>query len=136
MINDRSTLPVSQRMYPLLGLNLLCLLSQQKIAEFHMEIELLDIDVVFSNIYIKHPVTIEQCLMEGSYNKIWLAKANVPAEDYLFFMEILESTIRKEIGACCEVSYKSLPIADLASLLYFKTPQEVAAFCSEVNMIF
>lgn len=127
-------LPVSQRMFPLIGLNLLRLLAQSKIAEFHTEIESLDIDVILTNIYIKHPVQVEECLMEGSYNKIWLAKSNVPAEEYLFFMDILVTTIQREIAACCEKAYESIPIADAATLLYFKNTEEVVSFSKSVRL--
>lgn len=120
-------------MYPLIGLNLLRLLSQSKTAEFHTEIESLDIDVILNNIYIKHPVQVEQCLMEGSYNKIWLSKANVPAEEYLFFMDILVHTIQKEIAGCCESAYERIPIADAASLLYFKSNADVMTFAKTVT---
>ena len=51
--------------YELLGLNLLCLLSQNRIADFHMELERLDPTQLHSNIYLKHPVSLEQYLMEG-----------------------------------------------------------------------
>ncbi|KAF6035915.1 PSMD8 [Bugula neritina] len=32
--------------------------------------------------------------MEGSYNKVFVARGNVPAETYTFFMNILVGTIR------------------------------------------
>lgn len=80
-------------MFPLLGLNLLRLLAQNNIAEFHTELESLELDQL-SNIYIKHPIQVEQCLMEGSYNKVWNSRSNVPAEDYAFFIDILMGTIR------------------------------------------
>lgn len=57
-------------MYPLLGLNLLFLLSQNRVAEFHIELELLPIDKILNNVYIQHPVSLEQYIMEGSYNKV------------------------------------------------------------------
>lgn len=81
-------------MYPLLGLNLLCLLAQGRISDFHMHLELIDPALINDNIYIKHPVKIEQSLMEGSYNKVWSARQDVPAEEYLVFMDILMNTIR------------------------------------------
>ena len=34
------------------------------------ELELLPVKELQSNIYIKHPVSMEQYLMEGSYNKV------------------------------------------------------------------
>ena len=87
-------LPESPFMYQLLGLNLLCLLSQNRVAEFHTELERLPYREIQNNVYIKHPVNLEQYIMEGSYNKVILAKGNVPAESFKFFMEILLDTVR------------------------------------------
>lgn len=81
-------LPDSPFQYQLLGLNLLCLLSQvlnkvsvryihpsillsqNRVAEFHTELERLPAKEVQNNVYIKHPVSLEQYIMEGSYNKV------------------------------------------------------------------
>jgi 26S proteasome regulatory subunit N12 len=54
----------SPRMYMILGLNLLRLLAQSKISEFHTELEAIG-SKQLKNLYINHPVTIEQALMEG-----------------------------------------------------------------------
>ncbi|KAI8817967.1 COP9 signalosome [Fimicolochytrium jonesii] len=130
--NDYSKqLPESARTYPLLGLNLLRLLAQNRISEFHTELELINPDQLNDNVYIRHPIQIEQCLMEGSYNKVWHSRANVPAEEYLFFIDILMGTIRDEIARCSEKAYDSLPIPDAATLLYFKSESEVTAFATE-----
>lgn len=63
-------LPESAFKYQLLGLNLLFLLSQNRVAEFHTELELLPADHIQNDVYIRHPLSIEQYLMEGSYNKV------------------------------------------------------------------
>ena len=55
-----------------------------------------------NNIYIKHPVSLEQYIMEGSYNKVLSLKGNVPAESYNFFFDILLNTVREEIASCLE----------------------------------
>jgi 26S proteasome regulatory subunit N12 len=78
----------------LLGLNLLCLLAKNRLSEFHTELELLSPKDIQTNIYIKHPVSLEQYLMEGSYNKVFLSKGNVPAPSYNYFIDILLRTIR------------------------------------------
>ena len=52
--------------------------------------------------YIKHPVSLEQYIMEGSYNKVLSLKGNVPAESYNFFFDILLNTVRDEIASCLE----------------------------------
>nr|DBA20662.1 TPA: hypothetical protein GDO54_017421 [Pyxicephalus adspersus] len=87
-------LPESAYNHQLLGLNLLFLLSQNRVAEFHTELERLPAKDIQANVYIKHPVSLEQYLMEGSYNKVFLAKGNIPAESYTFFIDILLDTIR------------------------------------------
>lgn len=66
----QNQLPESDFKYQLLGLNLLFLLSQNRIAEFHTELELLPVDHIQTDVYIRHPLSIEQNLMEGSYNKV------------------------------------------------------------------
>merc|ERR1712013_865455 len=73
--DHQGDLPDSPFQYQLLGLNLLCLLSQNRVAEFHTELERLPAHEVQSNVYIKHPVSLEQYIMEGSYNKVILTVA-------------------------------------------------------------
>lgn len=124
-------LPPSQRMYPLLGLNLLHLLAQNRISDFHAQLERIDADILLSNVYIKHPVQLEQCLMEGSYNKVLRSRADVPAEEYLFFMDMLMGTIRNEIASCSEVAYESLPIQNASSMLFAKDSSDLMKFCQE-----
>uniref|UniRef100_A0A8V5GVL9 26S proteasome non-ATPase regulatory subunit 8 n=1 Tax=Melopsittacus undulatus TaxID=13146 RepID=A0A8V5GVL9_MELUD len=91
----QEALPESASKHQLLGLNLLFLLSQNRVAEFHTELERLPAPDIQGNVYIRHPVSLEQYLMEGSYNKVFLAKGNIPAESYTFFIDILLDTIRE-----------------------------------------
>ncbi|KAL7748480.1 regulatory particle non-ATPase [Sorochytrium milnesiophthora] len=129
-------LPESPRQYMLLGLDLLRLLSQNRIAEFHARLELIDPDQLMagsSNVYIRHPVQVEQCLMEGSYNKVWSGRGNVPAPEYIYFIDILMETVRHEIASCSEKSYTSLPLNDAGTLLFFKNKDELVQFCQERN---
>jgi 26S proteasome regulatory subunit N12 len=121
----QSALPPSAHMYQLLGLNLLCLLSQNRVAEFHTEMELLPADQIAKNVYIIHPVSLEQWLMEGSYNKVFLSKGNVPAESYTFFIDLLLETIRKEIAECIEKAYERVSLKEAARILFLKDPKSV-----------
>ena len=91
-----SILPPSQREYPIRGLNLIRLLIQKRIADFHTTIESLPLsaDEIASNPFIQHPVNLELWLMEGSYSKVWNAREEAPAEEYKFFVESLMGTIR------------------------------------------
>ena len=63
-------------MYKLLGLNLLYLLSVNRVSEFHTELELLSADVIQKNKYVQPVLALEQYIMEGRYNKIFVAKAS------------------------------------------------------------
>jgi 26S proteasome regulatory subunit N12 len=90
----RNEITESPYKYQLIGLHLLCLLARNRLAEFHTELELLNPKLIQTNIYIRHPVSLEQYLMEGSYNKVFLSKGNVPSPSYNFFMDILLQTIR------------------------------------------
>ncbi|KAI8814535.1 COP9 signalosome [Cladochytrium replicatum] len=125
-------LPPSQQMLRVLGLNLLRLLAQNRISEFHTELEQIDA-AQMDSVYIKHPVEIEQSLMEGSYNKVWKNRSNVPAEEYVFFIDILMKTIRHEIASCSEKAYSSLPISDAVTLLYFTSEDDLLSFAKERN---
>jgi len=117
----------------LLGLNLLCLLSQNRVAEFHTELERLSIHDILNSVYIQHPICIEQYLMEGNYNKLFLAKGNVPAKNYSFFMNILLDTIRDEIADCMETSYTSIAVDECKRMLYFESSSSFKRYVVKRN---
>ncbi|KAJ4835009.1 26S proteasome non-ATPase regulatory subunit 8 A [Turnera subulata] len=86
-------LPPSPQEHMILGLNLLRLLVQNRIAEFHTELELLS-PTALENPCIKHAVELEQSFMEGAYNRVLSAKQNVPYKTYDYFMDLLAKTVR------------------------------------------
>ncbi|XP_005097023.1 26S proteasome non-ATPase regulatory subunit 8 [Aplysia californica] len=129
----KDDLPESTFKYQLLGLNLLCLLSQNRLAEFHTELERLPVKEIQSNIYIKHPVSMEQYLMEGSYNKVFLARGNVPAENYNFFIDILLNTIRDEIAGCIEKAYNQIGLSEAARMLFFESQKPMKDYAAKRN---
>jgi len=90
-------LPPSPRQYPLQGLNLIRLLTQNRIADFHTTLESLPAEALHDDPYIKHPVNLERWLMEGSYSKVWGAREEAPAEEYKFFVDSLMGTIRSVV---------------------------------------
>ncbi|KAI8584560.1 hypothetical protein K450DRAFT_216909 [Umbelopsis ramanniana AG] len=128
-----SVLPPSEQMYPLTGLNLLRLLSQNRLSEFHTALEVIDPEQLHNNSYIKHAVDLEQFLMEGSYNKVWGSRSKVKGEEFLFFYNILIDTIRHEIANCSEKAYEALPVQDAATLLFMKNMEDVLNFAQERN---
>lgn len=157
--HNRKEIGDSQNKYQLLGLNLLFLLSQNRVSEFHTELELLPQETIQTNEYIRHPLALEQYLMEGSYNKIFAAKVSMsksafnlivsylmkllflffkghgPSQSYNVFMDILLDTVRDEIGACLESSYDKISTKEAQKRLNFKSEKDVIAFGKKRNWI-
>lgn len=104
-------LPPSEREFPIRGLNLIRLLIQNRIADFHTTLESLPLpaDELVANPFIRHPVNLERWLMEGSYSKVWNAREEAPAEEYKFFVDSLMGTIRyvvlhhASVGSFCSL---------------------------------
>ncbi|KAF7355157.1 PCI domain-containing protein [Mycena sanguinolenta] len=134
---DYATLPPSKHEYAVRGLHLIRLLTQNRIADFHTALESLPAAVV-ENPYIAHPVNLERWLMEGSYAKVWGARAEAPAAEYGYFVDSLMGTIRNEIASCEETAYESLPLKDAATLLFFTSQRDLLVFAEqrgwEVNL--
>ncbi|KAK9949899.1 hypothetical protein M0R45_005409 [Rubus argutus] len=130
----RNRLPSSRHEYPILGLNLLRLLVQNRIAEFHTELELLS-STALEKPCIKHAVGLEQSLMEGAYN--WVlhitlhARQTVPHESYVYFMDLLAKTVRDEIAGCSEKAYPYLSNKDAQRMLLFPYEHELLAYINE-----
>ncbi len=116
-IDQRDKIPESSRMYELLGLNLLCLLSQNRLSDFHTELEMLPPEVLLSNPYIESPVQLEQFIMEGKYNKVIDTRYNVPADSYKFFIDVLLNTIRDEIASCMEKAFETIDAEECRKML-------------------
>ncbi|KAJ2916496.1 hypothetical protein MD484_g3940, partial [Candolleomyces efflorescens] len=126
-----SNLPPSKREFPIRGLNLIRLLTQNRIADFHTTLESLPADVIADNPFIRHPVNLERWLMEGSYSKVWNAREEAPAEEYKFFIDSLMGTIRNEIATCEEAAYESLPLRDAITLLFFTNQSDLINFAQQ-----
>jgi len=133
--DQSKTLPESSRMYELLGLNLLCLLSQNRLSDFHTELELLPPEILLKNPYIENPVQLEQFIMEGKYNKVIDTRYNVPAESYKFFIDVLLVTIRDEIASCLEKSYENIDAEECRKMLHLDAG-ELEKYAQEKEWIF
>lgn len=64
-----SQLPASPNQSAVRGLNLLFLLVENRLAEFHSELELMD-DAERAEECVVFPVLLEQYLMVGSYDQV------------------------------------------------------------------
>ncbi|CAN6450253.1 unnamed protein product [Victoria cruziana] len=123
-------IPPSPQEYQILGLNLLRLLVQNRIAEFHTELELLPASAL-ENPCIKHAVELEQSFMEGAYNRVLSARQTVPHSTYVYYMDLLAKTVRDEIAGCSEKAYDYLTIGDAKQILMFSSEQELLEYITE-----
>ncbi|KAL5231763.1 hypothetical protein ABZP36_030539 [Zizania latifolia] len=123
-------IPQSPEEYPILGLNLLRLLVQNRIAEFHTELELLPVNAL-ENACIKHAVELEQSFMEGAYNRVLSARQAVPHETYVYFMDLLAKTVRDELAGCSEKGYDYMSITEAKQMLMFSSDQELHEYITE-----
>ena len=120
----------SSYQYTILGLNLMRLLAQNRLGEFHTELETFPPEQL-QNIYLKKPVSLEQFLMEGNYHKIFLSKEDIPDPYYALFIDILIDTIRGEIAACTEKAYAQLSVREALKLLMIESVDELNKFVSK-----
>jgi len=123
-------LPQSELQWPILGLNLMYLLVSNKLSEFHTELELIPYEQR-GNRFVQFPISLEQDLMEGSYNKVLAASQNTPSPYFKFFLDILIQTVRKKIATCTEKAYERLPIGDATKLLMFKSDAETSDYVTK-----
>eukprot|EP00246_Nothoceros_aenigmaticus_P002166 TRINITY_DN12977_c0_g1_i1.p1 TRINITY_DN12977_c0_g1~~TRINITY_DN12977_c0_g1_i1.p1 ORF type:complete len:274 (-),score=68.33 TRINITY_DN12977_c0_g1_i1:117-938(-) len=128
--DTRDIIPPSPQEYPMIGLNLLRLLVQNRIGEFHTELELLAPEA-YENACIKHAVELEQSFMEGAYFRVLDARKSVPNETYVYFMDLLAKTVRDEIAGCSEKAYDFLTVQDAKKLLMFSTDAELLDYVRE-----
>ena len=127
-------LPESAKKNSVLGLYLLYLLSQNKISEFHVELQSIP-PKDHSNIYINVPVSLEQYFVDGNYAKV-LSTKNVPLDAYNFFIARFIDTVRTEIARSVEVSYKHLSLKDACDVFMLENVDELKEFVereSDIN---
>ena len=83
----------------IIGMNLLRLLVANRIAELHVELELLSPETQALPA-IAFPLQLEQALMEGTYRQVLAASANAPSEYMQPLLQQLAATVRDELAAC------------------------------------
>jgi len=121
--------PSTQRFH-ILGLNLMHLLVENNLSEFHAELELLS-STEASTPYISFPINLERQLMVGSYDEVLNAGAHVPDPSYTLFMDNLLQTVRDSIADCVEVSYKTMRVQDAVSMMKFDSEEDLLEYVQE-----
>jgi 26S proteasome regulatory subunit N12 len=130
-VDYATVLPPSSRYVSLLGLNLLSLLAQNRISEFHTVLETIPALIQAENPFVQYPIELEQRLMEGSYNRVLASRGEVPIPEYLYFLDMLEDTIRGEIAVCAEKAYDTLSLDDAKAILSLDSTAHVSKFASQ-----
>ena len=120
----------TERKCHVLGLNLMNLLVDNRLSEFHAELELLTDEDAKSS-YVSFPITLERQLMVGSYDEVLAAQSSVPDPSYNFFMEQLLETVRDSIADCVEVSYKVMKLDDAVKMMKFDSVSELQEYIQE-----
>lgn len=88
-----------EREAELTGLNLLRLLAENKIAEFHTTLEILGDSPVKGSEPVRFARGLEEWVMEGAYNRVWKAGEGDGVNDYQkFFLHVLMDTIRCKVS--------------------------------------
>ena len=113
-----------------LGLNLMHLLVDNRLSEFHAELELLSEEEARTP-FVSFPITLERQLMVGSYDEVLNAGSHVPDPSYNIFMENLLETVRESIADCVEVAYKSMELTDAVTMMKFESTEELQEYVQE-----
>jgi 26S proteasome regulatory subunit N12 len=121
-------LKTTPRKNHILGLNLMNLLVENRLSEFHAELELLTEEEA-SNEFVSFPINLERRLMVGIYDEV--LNVTVPDASYQFFVDNLLQTVRDSIADCVEVSYKTMKISDAMTMMKFESHQELLEYVKE-----
>lgn len=112
----------------ILGLHLLFLVVENRLAEFHSEMELLnDADRTCGE--VEFASGLERALVVGTYDAVLAARTSMPApEHYAPLMARLTDTVRETIADCAAAAYDSLGAAALREMLMLQSDADLDAF--------
>ena len=96
IFNHNHSMEKSNEKIHLLGLNLMHLLVENRLSEFHSQLELLT-NVEKEQVYVSFPINLERYLMEGNYSKVLESRSALPSVYYSHFMDSLSETVRYNI---------------------------------------
>mmetsp|Transcript_19935 Transcript_19935/g.56346 ORF Transcript_19935/g.56346 Transcript_19935/m.56346 type:complete len:265 (-) Transcript_19935:110-904(-) len=126
------TLPDSDLRFVVTGLGLLHLLVENRLGEFHSELELLSMEQR-ADPHVAFVVALEEMLMEGSFNRVLARRDAVPSPYYAHFMDQFVHTVRAEIAECSAASYPSLSLEAAQKMLMFGSRQALEDYITETG---
>ncbi|KAF1984402.1 hypothetical protein K402DRAFT_336476 [Aulographum hederae CBS 113979] len=139
----------NSNMSKITGLCLLVKLTGEDYSGFHTLLESLEVAAAQArergeggkgledDPYIQYAIRVEQAMMEGSYDRVWgeTKSSKLPSEEFAIFSQLLQQTIRKEIGDCSEKSYQSIPISNAKNLFFLESEGEVVEYAKSRGWI-
>jgi len=125
---DNNNTTTQARKCHILGLNLMYLLVDNRLSEFHSQLELLE-ESEATNPLITFPIELERQLMVGLYDQV--LAATVPDPTFQFFVDHLLQTVRDSIADCMEVSYKEMTLESAKTMMKFTTLQELLEYIQD-----
>jgi 26S proteasome regulatory subunit N12 len=87
-------LPPSAHRLHLIGLRLMSLLVENRLAELHSELESLATDAEAASPFVAFPLALDAALLEGAYNRIQGARPAAPSEFFLPLLDAMQHTVR------------------------------------------
>jgi 26S proteasome regulatory subunit N12 len=108
------------------GLNLMHLLVDNRLSEFHSELEWLN-ETEAGDPLISFPISLERQLMVGIS---CVLQKQVPMTVSVLMDHLLQ-TVRESIADCIEVSYPALKLTDCASMMKFDGVAELQEYMQE-----
>lgn len=120
--------------YNSIAYELLSLLSQNQLADFHTRIESLDTEAINNN-NIKQVICMEQYFIEGRYEKVLecVSLLQIPLVDSL--LPTLKQTIVEAVARTIEAAYRDLPLDYAKRVLMVSSDEELAAVIASVCSI-
>ena len=112
-----------------LGMGLMHLLVDNRLAEFHSELELTS-DADRADAHVQFVVALETSLMEGNYSKVLLARSSAPTH-FTWFMDQMVDSIRDNIADVTESAYTSITLAEAQRLLHFDSAAALGSYIDE-----
>jgi len=112
------------------GAELLFLLIENRLDEFHSTLELLS-EAQLGHPAIAFATELDQQLMVGSFDKVLSSATNPPHPAFKFILKSLINTVRITIGECISSSYESLDVSSARTLLMFDSLEETEEFVND-----
>ncbi|BFU18515.1 proteasome regulatory subunit, putative [Entamoeba histolytica HM-1:IMSS-B] len=112
-----------QKYYDSIALQLLTLLAQNSLAEFHIQIESLQQEAHYNN-NIKQVISMEQFFIEGRYNRVLEGVQSLQLGDISSLLPLLKQTLVEAVAATIETAYHILPIDYTKKVLMISNDSE------------